>query len=333
MSNCKAYAWIMMAVVAAGTMPAFGQSATEVSISVVEGADPGPYSAARTEDEGFTGSFTIWTQVDSDGDVDGLQYRLHVNGGTDDALFRITAYAEGPLSAVDSSFDGLGELFAIAGPPDGFGTGDYDKLTLPVALDAVPQDELVFNLTQLVDDAAFPGTLIGYVVEPVSALSAGTYEFSADGAIASGGDGEFTATPNSGMLTNGGNFTLTIEAAGTGGGGGGDPGDGGTGDGDGGTGDGDTGDGDTGDGDTGDGDTGDGDSGDGDTGDGDTGGGSGDGGDTGGDGGDTGGSDGGDTGSDADPTPAPVACGAGTSQAMMIGMVVSLAFIGHRRRR
>jgi len=197
------------------------QSATSVSIAVVEGADPGPFSDARTEDEGFTGTFTIWTRLEANGDMDGVQYRLHVNGGADDGLFRITSYTSGPLSAIDSSFDGLGELFNVGGPPEGFAPNDYSKRTLPVALAQVSDDEIIFNFTQLVAGSSFPGTLIGYVIEPTSALSAGAYVFSAHEAIGTGDSGVWAATPNSGDLANGGTFTLTIAGNGDNGGGGG----------------------------------------------------------------------------------------------------------------
>jgi hypothetical protein len=185
--------------------------ATAVSVSVVGNPYPGPYVNSRTESAGFDGAFTVWTWVESDGDMDGLQYRLRVNGGADDGLFRVVAYAEGPLSEFHESLDGFGELFSLAGPPYGFGTSDYAKLAVPVTLDAVGKDEVVFNLSSFVAAEAFPGTLVGYVIEPAAPLAGGDYVFSAGGSPATGNVAVWTATPLDGATSGNQAFTLTVQ--------------------------------------------------------------------------------------------------------------------------
>jgi hypothetical protein len=136
---------------------------------------------------------------------------LRVNGGADDALFQVVAYAEGPLSVFHESLDGFGELFSLGGPPNGFGTSDYGKLTVPVGLDTVGKDEIAFNISQFVAAEAFPGTLVGYVLEPIAPLGAGDYVFTAGGSPATGGAAEWTATPLSGATSGNQQFTLAIQ--------------------------------------------------------------------------------------------------------------------------
>ncbi len=192
-------------------LPATEGLATAVSIHVVQNPYPGPYVDSRTESVGFDQSFVIWTRVDADGDMDGLQYRLRVNGGADDDAFRMTGYADGPLSVINPVFDGLGDLFSLYGPPGAWAPSDYGKFTPPVTLDAL-LDEVVFNASQFVEAAAFPETLIGVVIEPVNPLTAGDYVFSAGGGIASNGVAEWAATPLTGVTTGNQSFTLTIQA-------------------------------------------------------------------------------------------------------------------------
>jgi hypothetical protein len=184
--------------------------ATAVSLHVVGNPYPGPYVVSRTESAGFEGAFVIWSWVESDGDLDGLQYRLRVNGGSADELFRVVAYAEGPLSEFHESLDGFGEVFSLGGPPYGFAPSNYVKLGVPVGLEAVGADETVFNMTSFVAAEAFPGTLVGYVIEPAEPLAEGDYVFSAGGSPATGGAAEWTATPLTGATSGNQAFTLQI---------------------------------------------------------------------------------------------------------------------------
>lgn len=185
--------------------------ASAVRIDVLSNPFPGPYVNSRTEAVGFDQAFVVWTQVVADGDMDGVQYRLRVNGGADDDQFRLIGYAEGPLSVFHASLDGLGELFSLAGPPEGFGTGDYARLTPPVTLDAVATDEIVFNFSQFVAAEAFPGTLVGYVLEPAAPLEAGDYVFTAGGSAATGDVAVWAASPASGETGGNQAFTLTVQ--------------------------------------------------------------------------------------------------------------------------
>lgn len=200
----------------------------QVRLSIVEGAYPGPYNAQKTvEHFGPGDTITLWSYVESEIDLDGLQYGTHVNGDADNDLFEITGYAPGPLSTYESSLGvpdgtlhGLGDVFSLAGGESGWLPSELDKVkTLPYPMEGVlspggwimPNDHMVYRMLPGLISAP-NGTVVGIEISPRVQLPAGDYLFSAIGRIAGALTAEYTATPIQGFVTEGDNFTLTVLA-------------------------------------------------------------------------------------------------------------------------
>ncbi len=197
----------------------------QIRLSMVEGAYPGPYNSTKTvQTFGPGDSFTLWTFIESDIDIDGLQYGTHVNGDEDNDLFEITGYAPGALTHYEStlgltpgSLAGFGDVFSLTGDQTTWAPANMTKLS-PLPYPLAPSspggvtfiaDHVIFRTSAgLLDSPS--GTVVGLEISPLSPLPAGDYVFSALGPINGGPMAEYTFSPFYAHVTEGDDFTLTV---------------------------------------------------------------------------------------------------------------------------
>jgi hypothetical protein len=160
---------------------------------------------------GVGGTIDLWMYITSDGDLDGAQWDIEVNGTNDTSLFSFDGLAT-PSADQYPSYpgvfydDGLGEAFRM-NDATYWNLGDYSPSTTPLDNSA---SEVIFKNTGFNDVSHINNgqTMIGYEFSWDSSLAQGDYTFSL------GSNDKWTSQDASGNYLegtlSGDDFVLTI---------------------------------------------------------------------------------------------------------------------------